>query len=86
MPKAIMFVQSSPSAPDREDEYNDWYSNTHLGDVLQFEGVHRRPPRGLMILRRLAAAERMSHHRRMPGSISTKVKTTTVSTNSTGTR
>ncbi len=39
MPKAIMFVQSSPSAPDREDDYNDWYSNTHLGDVLQIPGI-----------------------------------------------
>ena len=39
MPKAIMFVQSSPSAPDREDEYNDWYTNTHLGDVLQIPGI-----------------------------------------------
>src|SRR5262249_19735780 len=39
MPKAIMFVQSSPSAPDREDEYNDWYTNTHLTDVLQIPGI-----------------------------------------------
>lgn len=39
MPKAIMFVQSSPSAPDREDEYNDWYTNTHLADVLQIPGI-----------------------------------------------
>jgi hypothetical protein len=39
MPKAIMFVQSSPSAADREDDYNDWYTNTHLADVLQIPGI-----------------------------------------------
>jgi hypothetical protein len=39
MPKAIMFVQSRPSAPDREDEYNDWYTNTHLPEVLDIPGI-----------------------------------------------
>jgi hypothetical protein len=39
MPKAIMFVQSRPSAPEREDEYNDWYTNTHLPDVLDIPGI-----------------------------------------------
>jgi hypothetical protein len=39
MPKAIMFVQSSPSAPDREADYNNWYTNTHLADVLQIPGI-----------------------------------------------
>jgi hypothetical protein len=39
MPKAIMFVQSKPSSPDREDEYNDWYTTTHLPDVLAIPGI-----------------------------------------------
>jgi hypothetical protein len=39
MPKAIMFVQSRPSSPEREDEYNDWYTNTHLPDVLAIPGI-----------------------------------------------
>ena len=39
MPKAIMFVQSRPSTPDREDEYNDWYTNTHLPEVLDIPGI-----------------------------------------------
>lgn len=34
-----MFVQSKPSSPDREDEYNDWYTNTHLPDVLEIPGI-----------------------------------------------
>lgn len=38
MPKGIMLVQSSPSDPSREDEYNDWYTNSHLADVLSVPG------------------------------------------------
>ena len=32
-----LFVFSNPAA-GREDEYNDWYDNTHLGEVLQVPG------------------------------------------------
>jgi len=39
MPKAIMFVQSRPSTPARDDEYNDWYTNTHLPEVLDIPGI-----------------------------------------------
>lgn len=38
MPKGIMVVQSAPSDPAREDEYNDWYSNTHLPEVCAVPG------------------------------------------------
>ena len=38
MPKGIMVVRSNPSDPAREDEYNDWYSNTHLADVRAVPG------------------------------------------------
>jgi len=39
MPKAIMLVQSNPSHPDREDEYNDWYANTHIPEVCAIDGI-----------------------------------------------
>jgi hypothetical protein len=39
MSKGIMFVQSNPSHPDREDEYNDWYSKTHIPEVCAIDGV-----------------------------------------------
>ncbi len=39
MPKGILFVQSGPSHPNREDEYNDWYTNVHLPDVCAVDGV-----------------------------------------------
>ncbi len=39
MPKGIMVVQSGPSDPAREDEYNDWYSHTHLPEIRAVPGV-----------------------------------------------
>jgi hypothetical protein len=37
MPKGIMVVQSSP-AEGRESEYNDWYSQTHIPQILEIPG------------------------------------------------
>src|SRR5512139_3868666 len=39
MPKGIMVVQSRPSDPAREDEFNKWYSQTHLAEVLAVPGI-----------------------------------------------
>jgi hypothetical protein len=39
MPKGVMYVPSQPSSPDREDEYNTWYSETHIPEVCQVPGV-----------------------------------------------
>ena len=39
MPRALYIVNSRPSAPEREDEYNDWYTNTHLPEVLDIPGI-----------------------------------------------
>ena len=39
MPKGIMLVRSAPSAPEREDEYNDWYDRVHLPEVLAIPGI-----------------------------------------------
>ncbi|HET6951238.1 MAG TPA: hypothetical protein VFI47_12730 [Acidimicrobiales bacterium] len=38
MPKGIMVVQSQPSDPSREDEYNEWYGGTHLAEVCAVPG------------------------------------------------
>jgi hypothetical protein len=32
------FVVFTNPTEGREDEFNDWYDNTHLGDVLKVEG------------------------------------------------
>ena len=39
MPRALYTVHSRPSSPEREDEYNDWYDNVHLPDLLNVKGV-----------------------------------------------
>ena len=33
------FVVLTQPVEGQEDEYNDWYTNTHLGDVLQIPGI-----------------------------------------------
>jgi hypothetical protein len=38
MRKGILFVQSGPTDPSCEDEYNDWYTNTHIPDLLAGPG------------------------------------------------
>ncbi|MBB3982260.1 hypothetical protein GGR44_001923 [Sphingobium fontiphilum] len=37
MPQFAYVVHSNP-VPGREDEYNDWYSNRHLADVVAVPG------------------------------------------------
>ena len=32
------FVVMTDPVVGREDEYNDWYTNTHLGDVVKVDG------------------------------------------------
>jgi hypothetical protein len=36
--KGILVVQSGPADPSREDEYNDWYTNAHIPDMLAGPG------------------------------------------------
>nr|MDT0664401.1 DUF4286 family protein [Micromonospora sp. DSM 115978] len=38
MPKGILLVQSRPVSPDREDEYNSWYDDAHIPDILKIPG------------------------------------------------
>jgi len=38
MPRFSLIVLTNP-AEGREDEYNTWYSDTHLADVLRVPGV-----------------------------------------------
>ena len=37
MERHILLVQTN-ALPGREDEFNEWYTNTHLKDVLQLPG------------------------------------------------
>ena len=38
MSKRLYIVQSN-AVPGREDEYNDWYTNVHLQDLVRIPGV-----------------------------------------------
>ena len=38
MPKGIMVVQSDPVDPAHEDDYNDWYDNTHVPEICAVPG------------------------------------------------
>lgn len=38
MPKGIMLVESWPSSPERADDFQAWYAETHIPDVLKVEG------------------------------------------------
>ncbi|OBH12401.1 DUF4286 family protein [Mycobacterium sp. E3247] len=39
MAKGIMYVESRPSSPDREDEYNTWYDQIHIPELLTLDGI-----------------------------------------------
>ena len=37
MPKALLLVFSAPSSPDRLDDYNKWYDEVHLAEVVAMD-------------------------------------------------
>jgi hypothetical protein len=38
MPKHILVVLTQPTSPEQDAEYNKWYSDVHLDEVLQVPG------------------------------------------------
>lgn len=38
MPKGVLVVESRPSSPDRDREYNSWYDGIHLRELLALNG------------------------------------------------
>jgi hypothetical protein len=38
MTKAVLVVFTNVTSPEHDDAYNDWYDNTHLGDVVKVPG------------------------------------------------
>lgn len=39
MAKGIILVESRPSSPEREAEYNTWYDEVHLGELVALDGI-----------------------------------------------
>src|SRR5262249_31266111 len=38
MAKSLLFVESSPAAPDRVEEYHRWHEHTHIPEMLNVDG------------------------------------------------
>ncbi|MFC4001885.1 hypothetical protein ACFS2C_14205 [Prauserella oleivorans] len=38
MPKGIVYVETRPSSPEREAEFNEWYDQVHLPEVCALPG------------------------------------------------
>lgn len=38
MAKGIIYVETRPSAPDRELEYNTWYDEVHIPELVALDG------------------------------------------------
>lgn len=38
MPSAVLIVYTNPISPEREVDYNRWYDDTHLPEVLAADG------------------------------------------------
>lgn len=41
MEKWLLIVESNCADPDREQDFNEWYNNTHLPDMLELSSVIR---------------------------------------------
>jgi hypothetical protein len=39
MAKGIIYVETRPSSPDRDQEYNTWYDKVHLGELVALDGI-----------------------------------------------
>jgi hypothetical protein len=39
MAKGIVYVETYPSSPDREQDYNTWYDEVHLSELVALDGI-----------------------------------------------
>lgn len=39
MARGIIYVETYPSSPDREQEYNTWYDEVHLPELVALDGI-----------------------------------------------
>jgi hypothetical protein len=57
MAKALMVVGSNPADPAQEAAFNEWYTETHLDDVLAVAGFHAARRYNLSGVRPMAGTE-----------------------------
>ena len=39
MPKGILYVESRPASPEQAADYHQWYTETHMPEMVAIEGV-----------------------------------------------
>ena len=39
MARGIMYLQTMPVSPDKDADYNKWYNDTHLAEIVSVEGI-----------------------------------------------
>jgi hypothetical protein len=39
MARGIIYLETRPVSPDREDEYHKWYNDTHLAEICSVDGI-----------------------------------------------
>lgn len=39
MTKGIIYVETRPSSPDRDQEYNTWYDEVHIPELVALDGI-----------------------------------------------
>jgi hypothetical protein len=39
MARGIIYLETRPVTPDREDEYHKWYNDTHLAEICSVDGI-----------------------------------------------
>ena len=39
MAKGIIYLETMPVSPDREEDYHTWYNDTHLAEICSVDGI-----------------------------------------------
>jgi hypothetical protein len=39
MARGIIYLETRPVTPDREDDYHKWYNDTHLAEICSVDGI-----------------------------------------------
>jgi hypothetical protein len=39
MAKGIIYLETRPVSPDREEDYHEWYNDTHLAEICSVDGI-----------------------------------------------
>ena len=39
MPKGVIYLQTMPVSSDLEEEYHEWYNDTHLAEICSVDGI-----------------------------------------------